>query len=61
MKATSGHWTLDRQQEIALDLLLEKDTLAGLAHSHHVSIQELLAWKEALLQGLRHGRRRSAA
>jgi hypothetical protein len=50
------HW-----QSIALDLLEDKDTLAGLAYTNRVSIDQILDWKEDLLQGLRHARRSSAA
>lgn len=58
MKRSSPHrhW-----QNIAMDLLEDRDTLAGLAHTHHVSIDQVLAWKEELLQELRHARRTSAA
>ena len=61
MKPPSPYGHLARQQAIALELLAEKDTLAGLAHVHHVSIGQILAWKENLLQGLRPSRRTSAA
>lgn len=61
MKPHLPHWTLEQRQAIALDLLTEKDTLAGLAHEHHVSIHQILGWKEDLVRALRHGRRLSAA
>lgn len=50
------HW-----QSIDLDLLENKDTLAGLANTNRVSIHQILAWKEDLLQDFRHARRSSAA
>lgn len=58
MKRSSHH---PNWQSIALDLLEEKDTLAGLAYTHHVSIDQILDWKEDLVHGLRQGRRMSAA
>lgn len=61
MKPHLSHWTVEQQQAVALDLLTEKDTLAGLAHVHHVSIHQLLAWQEDLVRALRHNRRLSAA
>lgn len=58
MKRSSLH---PNWQSIALDLLEDKGTLEGLANTNHVSIHQILAWKENLLQGLRHARRSSAA
>jgi hypothetical protein len=48
-------------QTIALDLLADKDTLAGLAHVHRVSIHQILEWKERLIQEMVHARRNPAA
>jgi len=43
------HW-----RTVALDLLAERETLAGLAHLNHVSIRQILAWKERLVLDLTH-------
>ena len=61
MKPPLPHGNSHRQQAIALDFLAGKDTLAGLAHMHHVPIDLILAWKEDLLHGLRPAQRTSAA
>ena len=61
MRSSSNQESHERQQAIALDLLTERDTLAGLAHVHRVSIHQILAWREDLLSGLRLARRTSAA
>ncbi len=45
-------WTPERQQAVVLDLLGEKDTLAGLAHENRISIQRILDWKEAYFTGI---------
>lgn len=61
MRPPLSHWTQEQQHAIAMDLLIGKDTLAGLAHAHHVTAHQLLEWKASLVQNLKHGRRRTAA
>lgn len=61
MKPHLSHGTHEEQLAIALDLLTGKDTLAGLAYTNHVSIHQILAWKEDLVRAHRQHRRLSAA
>jgi len=61
MKPPSSCGHVERWHLIALDYLMGKDTLAGLAHVNRVSIDQILTWKENLLLGMRHAQARSAA
>ena len=51
MKAEKQPWTPERRLALVLDLLREKDTLAGLAHENHLPIQRILDWKESFCLG----------
>jgi hypothetical protein len=42
-------WTGPRRRGVVLELLAGRQTLAGLAHLHHLSVGAILAWRDGLL------------
>ena len=49
MKESSHPWTSERQEAVVLALLLERETLAGLAHEYHLTAGQILKWKERFM------------
>jgi transposase-like protein len=42
--------TPEQKQQVVLELLLERDTLAGIAHHYGLSIFTIIEWKDAFLR-----------
>jgi transposase len=54
--------TPEQKQIVVLELLLERDTLAGIAHRHGLSIFMIIEWKDAFLRnGLNRSLQRAAS
>ena len=60
MGGKAHQWTQKEQQAIVLDLLRDKETLAGLAHENQVPAGQILAWKHGFCHRAGTGRRPAA-
>jgi transposase-like protein len=53
MNGSSHQWSPEHQEAIVLDLVLGRETLAGLAHEYHLTAGQILGWKERFITGCR--------